>query len=655
MPKIHVLEKQVAELIAAGEVVERPSSVIKELVENSIDSGASIVTVEIRRGGVTYIRVTDNGCGIAREDVATAFLRHATSKVREKDDLDAILTLGFRGEALASISAVSRVDLITRTADSSIGTHYSSEGGSDVEIEDAGCPLGTTITARDLFFNVPARMKFLKKDTAEGNSVAGLMDKIALSHPEISFRLIREGKEVLHTPGDGRLSSAIYAVFGKEFSGALLPVDYTLGGVRVHGYISSPIASRPNRSMQNFFINGRFVRSRTACVALEEAYKGAIMVGKFPACVLHIELPSSVVDVNVHPAKLEVRFVNERPVFDAVYHGVKSAVTASRDMKSVDLARHARRPVDPYKPDVVVKPQQMVLNPPPKTETVKPMPHTFSDSAERKEKPQLERIRTSIERVLEAEPQPVTKPEVITEEPPLPQPPETEPVPPAWEETPVQTEAVQENPESNAQPETRIVPETERDLSRTAHKVIGEVFDTYIILEYDAQTLMFIDKHAAHERLLYEKLKRREEAAMAQTLLVPVTVTMDKNEYTAVLQNLSVFEQAGFDVEDFGSGTVLVRSAPLNLNGADIKDSVLEMAGYLEENKTDATTEHMDWLYHNIACRAAIKGGNASKKEELIALAEELEANPDVRYCPHGRPIYVMLKKRTLEKEFGRV
>lgn len=657
MPKIHVLEKQVAELIAAGEVVERPSSVIKELVENSIDSGASIVTVEIRRGGVTYIRVTDNGCGIAREDVATAFLRHATSKVREKDDLDAILTLGFRGEALASISAVSRVDLITRTADSSIGTHYSSEGGSDVEIEDAGCPLGTTITARDLFFNVPARMKFLKKDTAEGNSVAGLMDKIALSHPEISFRLIREGKEVLHTPGDGKLNSAIYAVFGKEFSGALLPVDYTLGGIRVHGYISSPIASRPNRSMQNFFINGRFVRSRTACVALEEAYKGAIMVGKFPACVLHIELPSSVVDVNVHPAKLEVRFVNERPVFDAVYHGVKSAVTASRDMKSVDLAQHARRPVDPYKPDVVVKPQQMVLNQPPKTETVKPMPapvvksapiistsekeaeapyeppvdmppmpHTFSDSAEREEKPQLESIRTSIERVLEAEPQPVTKPE-----------------------------AVQENPESNAQPKTCIVPETERDLSRTAHKVIGEVFDTYIILEYDAQTLMFIDKHAAHERLLYEKLKRREEAAMAQTLLVPVTVTMDKNEYTAVLQNLSVFEQAGFDVEDFGSGTVLVRSAPLNLNGADIKDSVLEMAGYLEENKTDATTEHMDWLYHNIACRAAIKGGNASKKEELIALAEELEANPDVRYCPHGRPIYVMLKKRTLEKEFGRV
>ena len=694
MPKIHVLEKQVAELIAAGEVVERPSSVIKELVENSIDSGASIVTVEIRRGGVTYIRVTDNGCGIAREDVATAFLRHATSKVQEKEDLDSILTLGFRGEALASISAVSRVDLITRTADSTIGTHYSSEGGSDVEIEDAGCPLGTTITARDLFFNVPARMKFLKKDTAEGNSVAGLMDKIALSHPEISFRLIREGKEVLHTPGDGKLSSAIYAVFGKEFSGALLPVDYTLGGIRVHGFISSPIASRPNRSMQNFFINGRFVRSRTACVALEEAYKGAIMVGKFPACVLHIDLPSSVVDVNVHPAKLEVRFVNERPVFDAVYHGVKSAVTASRDMKSIDLAQHAKRPIDPYKPDVVVKPQQMVLKPVQRTEPARPvmnvnrtpaaptedtnvnmkntgvhtdsfkteapyeppvdmppMPHTFSDSARREEKPHIEDIRTSIERVLEAEPQPVAKPKADSDDTSLPQLFKAEPVPSVREKAPAQAEAVPGKSESDAQPENSVVPET----PRTAHKVIGEVFDTYIILEYDAQTLMFIDKHAAHERLLYEKLKRREETALAQTLLMPVTVTLDKNEYTAVLQNLSVFEQAGFEVEDFGSGTVLVRSAPLNLNGADIQDSVLEMAGYLAENKTDATTEHTDWLYHNIACRAAIKGGNASKKEELIALAEELEANPDVRYCPHGRPIYVMLKKRTLEKEFGRV
>ena len=653
MAKIHVLDKHVAELIAAGEVVERPSSVIKELVENSIDAGASIVTVEIRRGGVTYMRVTDNGCGISREDVATAFLRHATSKVREKDDLDAILTLGFRGEALASISAVAHVDLITKTADSEIGTHYASSGGSDIQIEDAGCPNGTTITVRDIFYNVPARMKFLKKDTAEGNAVAGLMDKIALSHPEISFRLIREGKETLHTPGDGKLVSAIYAVFGKEFSTNLLPVDYALGGVRVWGFISSPLGSRPNRSMQNFFINGRFVRSRTAAVALEEAYKGSIMVGKFPACVLHLELSSAAVDVNVHPAKLEVRFVNERPVFDAVYHGVKSALSASREMKSIDLTARAKPLVHPYKPDIVEKPVQTRLSAPPAERFApKPpernpepprMPLSFSDSAPRSIEPiRPADIPSSIERILDEEPQPVKpilaperRPEIIVTDVEV----EPEDEPP----TPQKAEPVMQPAAESA------------DFEAPVHTVIGEAFDTYIILQYDDETLMFIDKHAAHERLLYEQLKSRSEAAAAQTLLAPVTVTLDKSEYTAVLANLRVFADAGFDVEDFGSGTVLVRSAPLNLNGADIESSVLEMAGYLEQCKTDVTTEHMDWVYHNIACRAAIKGGSASKREELIALAERLEANPEVRYCPHGRPIYVMLKKKMLEKEFGRV
>lgn len=667
MGKIHVLDKHVAELIAAGEVVERPSSVIKELVENSIDAGASIVTVEIRRGGVTYIRVTDNGSGIAREDVATAFLRHATSKVREKDDLDAILTLGFRGEALASISAVAHVDLITKTADSDIGTHYACSGGSEVQIEDAGCPNGTTITVRDIFYNVPARMKFLKKDTAEGNSVAGLMDKIALSHPEISFRLIREGKETLHTPGDGKLVSAIYAVFGKEFSTNLVQLDYTYNGIRMHGYISSPTGSRPNRSMQNFFINGRFVRSRTAAAALEEAYKGSIMVGKFPACVLHMELPSEVVDVNVHPAKLEVRFVNERPVFDAVYHGVKSALTASRETKVMDLTAK-KKPVDPYKPDYIEKPVQTKINLPKMPAAQPPVPKKrepvenlimtagtipavtkplqLEDSAPKEVSlPRITEIKTSIERVLDMEPQPEP---VFREEKKLPQPEirvaepvkEVKPLKPADEE-PVQPVVVNE-----------VIAD---DKPEAVHTVIGEAFDTYILVQYDSDTLMFIDKHAAHERLLYEKLKSNQEAAAAQTLLIPVTVTLDKSEYSAVLQNLDVFEKAGFDVEDFGSGTVLVRSAPLNLNGADIADSVLEMAGYLAENKTDITTEHMDWVYHNIACRAAIKGGTASKKEELIALAQRLEENPDVRYCPHGRPIYVMLKKKMLEKEFGRI
>lgn len=656
MPKINVLDKHVAELIAAGEVVERPSSVIKELVENSIDAGASIITVEIRRGGVTYMRVTDNGCGIDREDVATAFLRHATSKVHGKDDLDAILTLGFRGEALASISAVSHVDLITKTLESEIGTHYAASGGSEIRMEDAGCPNGTTITVRDLFYNVPARMKFLKKDTSEGNAVAGLMDKIALSHPEISFRLIREGKETLHTPGDGKLLSAVYAVFGKEFSSNLIPLDYTFNGVHVHGCISSPIGSRPNRSMQNFFINGRFVRSRTAAVALEEAYKGSIMVGKFPACVLHLDMPFETVDVNVHPAKLEVRFVNERPIFDAVYHGVKSALSASRDTKSIAFAARPKPPVNPYKPDYVETPVQTRISAPQPTGE-KPavrIPEPFAPAQIPKESPAYlqeepaaepsgfadsaptehallrpAEIQSAMERILDYEPQPVT---------PVPTPAAPKPVAPDIAVEP-EDEAVFHKPAETA----------------AHHSLVGEVFDTYIILQYDSETLMFIDKHAAHERLLYEQLKSRKGPAAAQTLLMPVTVTLDKNEYTAVLQHLDVFAGAGFEVEDFGGGTVLVRTAPLNLNGADIESSVLEMAGYLEQNKTDVTTEHMDWLYHNIACRAAIKGGNASKREELIALAERLEENPEVRYCPHGRPIYVMLKKKTLEKEFGRI
>ncbi len=662
MAKIQVLDPHVAELIAAGEVVERPSSVIKELVENSIDAGASVVTVEIRRGGISYMRVTDNGCGIAREDVATAFLRHATSKVHEKEDLDAILTLGFRGEALASISAVAHVDLITRTPESEIGTHYAVSGDAAMEIEDAGCPAGTTITVRDIFYNVPARMKFLKKDTSEGNAVAGLMDKIALSHPEISFRLIRDGKETLHTPGDGKLTSAIYAVFGKAFSANLLPVDYTLGGIHVHGCVSSPLGSRPNRSMQNFFINGRFVRSRTAVVALEEAYKGSIMVGKFPACVLHLELPAEVVDVNVHPAKLEVRFVQERPIFDAVYHGVKSAVTASRDTKAIDLAFRQKPLANPYKPDFTEKPVQTHLelprrslqqtevtsvqrfSPAPVRIEESGQPLVLSDSAPAGFTSEPPKFQSTIEQILDHEPQP------------------TLPVRPVPNEKTRAVQTAVKSPEACAPSVPSAAEEEESEAERPTQmeappvrRVLGEAFDTYIIVEYDKDTLMFIDKHAAHERLLYEALKSQKGEAAAQTLLTPVTVTLDKNEYTAVLSNLQAFSDAGFDVEDFGSGTVLVRSAPLNLNGADIENSVLEMAGYLEQNKSDITTEHMDWLYHNIACRAAIKGGNASRKEELIALAERLEQNPDVRYCPHGRPIYVMLKKKTLEKEFGRL
>ncbi|MCH5352401.1 MAG: DNA mismatch repair endonuclease MutL [Acutalibacter sp.] len=623
MPKIQVLDKQIAELIAAGEVVERPSSVIKELVENSMDAGATVITVEIRRGGTTFMRVTDNGCGISPEDVPTAFLRHATSKITRQDDLDSIMTLGFRGEALASISAVSHVELLTKAAGEQSGVRYVCGGEEEPRMEEAGCPEGTTIIIRDLFYNTPARMKFLKKDSTEGNSIAGVLDKLALSHPEISFRFIRDGKETLRTPGDNKLSSAIYGVYGKEFLSTLIPVEYEYEHVKVTGFISSPAGSRPNRSMQNFFINGRYIRSRTAMAALEEAYKGSIMVGKFPACVLHLSLSFGAVDVNVHPAKLEVRFVNERPVFDAVYHGVKSALNAGDKPKTMELKRPV---VQPFAP-VQEKQEQVRFPEPPKTASGLPKPNmpiqrpvSFHDSA-----PKEKSFHSFADRVLDQEPKP------------LPERQSTKGI-------------VSEKPQQERQPA-----EQPKPIVREFHsRIIGEAFGTYIIVEYSQDELMFIDKHAAHERLLYEKLKENSGNTEAQTLLSPVAVTLDKEEYSAVLARRDELFRAGFEVEDFGTGTVLVRSVPLLLDGGDAASAIMEIAGYLASFKKDFTTEHMDWVYHNVACRAALKAGDVTKTEELIALAEELEQNPQVRYCPHGRPVYILLRRREIERQFGR-
>ncbi len=630
MPKIQVLDKQIAELIAAGEVVERPSSVIKELVENSMDAGATVITVEIRRGGITFMRVTDNGCGISPEDVPTAFLRHATSKITRQDDLDSIMTLGFRGEALASISAVSHVELLTKASGAESGVSYTCGGEEEPCMREAGCPEGTTIIIRDLFYNTPARMKFLKKDSTEGNSVAGVLDKLALSHPEISFRFIRDGRETLRTPGDNKLSSAVYGVYGREFLSTLIPVEYEYEHIHVSGFVSSPAGSRPNRSMQNFFINGRYIRSRTAMAALEEACKGSIMVGKFPACVLHLNLSFGVVDVNVHPAKLEVRFVNERPVFDAVYHAVKSALNAGDKPKTMELKRPA---VQPFAP-VLEKHEQQILSdspepvPVPKTPTVPMQKITvFRDSA-----PQKDTFHSFVDRVLEDDQPPKTAEQ------------------PAPIEQPTQTAALESFQKPDAQP-----PEQPKPMVREFHsRILGEAFGTYLIVEYSQDELMFIDKHAAHERLLYEKLKASNGSGEAQTLIEPIAVTLEKEEYSAVLARKEDLFQAGFEVEDFGTGTVLVRSVPLLLDGGDAAAAIMEIAGYLASLKKDFTTEHMDWVYHNVACRAAIKAGDITRKEELIALAEELEQNPQVRYCPHGRPVYILLKRREIERQFGR-
>lgn len=656
MAKIQVLDKHVAELIAAGEVIDRPASVVKELVENAIDAGASAVTVEIKNGGVTFIRVTDDGHGIPRDQVSTAFLRHATSKVREEDDLEKIMTLGFRGEALASICAVSEVELFTRTAEEIAGTHIQNSGGEELCLEEAGCAAGTTVVVRNLFFNTPARLKFLKTDAVEGSAVGAVMDNIALSHPEISIRFIKDGKDLLHTPGDGKLKSAVYAVFGREFTTGLMPVDYTLDHVHVWGFVSKPSAARPNRRMQHFFINGRYVKSRTAMVAMEQAFKNSIMVGKFPSCVLHIELNCQAVDVNVHPTKLEVRFVNERPVFDAVFHAVKTALH-QEDTPTVMSFREEKKPALPIFPKEeggsqmqfqvkqTIAPakqsappvQKAPSIPQPKPAEKKPLWNFLDMDAPVAPKAVLKDSKPAafFEKAEPKQPQPVIPAPPVAE---APLPIKTEPE--KTEETPILPEEPAFIPEEEAPVKTRFV---------------GEIFDTYCIVERSDDTILIIDKHAAHERLLYEKLKAENGSSCAQVLLEPVTVTLQKEEYSLVLEARQTFYDAGFELDDFGAGTILVRSAPLYLDGGDIASTVMEMAGYLCNHKTDLSTEHMDWIYHNIACRAAIKAGNKTATEELIALANRLEENPEIKYCPHGRPISIVMRKKDLEKQFGRI
>lgn len=635
MPHIQVLDKHTAELIAAGEVVERPSSVVKELLENTIDAGATMVAVEIQNGGVTYIRITDNGVGIAREDVPTAFLRHATSKVRREEDLEAIGTLGFRGEALASIAAVSRVELLTCAAGETAGTRYTLEGGEDGHLEDTGCPQGTTIVVRDLFYNVPARMKFLKKDVSEANAVAGVVDRIALSHPEVSFRFIRDGREELLTPGDSQLRSCIYAVLGKEFSDSLLPVDYTLGGVHVHGFASKPAASRANRTMQHFFINGRYVKTRTAMAALEQAYKGAIMVGKFPACVLHLDMPPETVDANVHPAKIEVRFINEKPVFDAVYHGLKSALAAG------DVPKQAVLPVRP----AVGQPQAEQLHMEPPAAPRSPASH--------------------IDAILDKPPaQPAAPAPAVPSAPPAARP---RPVlrdgtdapyyaAPLYlniERTSAQPAAAPEPPP--APPPVREEPAAPPPAEKASEPVVyvGEVFHTYVIAQM-GESLYVIDKHAAHERLLYNQLKATPHND-AQMLLEPVSVPLGREEYAAVTAELETLGAAGFEVEDFGGSTVLVRAVPLILSGCDAAAAIQEIAGGFVSGKRELTMDKLDWIYHSSACRAAVKAGDSSRPEELRQLAERVLQNDDIRYCPHGRPVCFELTRRELEKQFGRV
>lgn len=703
MGVINVLDKHIAELIAAGEVVERPSSVIKELVENSIDAGAKNITVEIKNGGTTFMRVADDGCGIYRDDIKKAFLRHATSKVKTANDLDTISTLGFRGEALASISAVSRLQVITKNENEEIGSCYEIEGGDEISLEEAGCPTGTTFVIRDLFYNIPARSKFLKKDVAEGNAVSALMDKIVLSHPEVAFTFIRDGKQVLRTFGDGKLLSAIYSVFGKDFAKGLIPVDYTLDSVTVKGYISKPINSRPNRNMQNFFINGRFVKTRTGMAALEEAYKGSIMVGKFPSAVLQLTVPYEIIDVNVHPAKIEVRFINERPVFDAIYHAVKTALqqgderkqvhfkenTAFNEIKKVNpfnnaqavFAKAENTPAEkPIKPIERIEPVLKNSEPKPynpfdeldlKDEKTKPVsidnlkmsdssnPFDIYSKQAIKRNSELENKKAEFSKQkLEKAKQLILK--ATQQEESLPKQKITvDDLTAESTETPIETEVskeevkplkeISENKTDNNDALTELPKE------QTKLRFLGEAFNTYIIVEKNDNEVLIIDKHAAHERIIYEKLKVDSGSANVQYLLTPITVTLDKIDYDAAVSNLDMFAKCSFDVEDFGNGTLLVRSAPQYLAATEIADCITEMSGYIASGKKDIYTEKMDWFYHNVSCRSAIKAGNKSTVQELMDIAWTLEKNPQIKYCPHGRPICIVMTKYEIEKQFGRL
>lgn len=664
MGKINVLDKHISELIAAGEVVERPSSVVKELIENSIDANATAIEIEIKNGGTSYIKISDNGQGILREDVPKAFLRHATSKVKNHDDLDSIKTLGFRGEALASIAAVSKVEMITKSENELAGTCYKIEGSDEVSIEDIGCPTGTTIIIKDLFYNTPARMKFLKKDASEASSVSAIVDRIALSHPDISFKFIKNSKEELNTPGDGNIKSCIYSVYGKSFSAGLIPVKYELNGVKVYGFTCDTNSARPNRSMQHFFINGRYVKSKTMMVALEQAYKGSIMVGKFPSCVLYLELSYEVIDVNVHPAKIEVRFINERPIFDAVYYGIKTSIS------KLD------RPLEMLLNDNNISNEKKIINDNLNKERLK-----VSDPTVKNDYYTMKPIPTNNVNVEEPD---VFIPKKNVAYLPL-KPIELEKKPTIYKDNAkedvtskkaLHVDKAHSNHffEENNKEQHNIILEEEKidnfsiaedesnknavtffSLDNDKINVIGEVFSTYIVLEKNKDKLLLVDKHAAHERLIYEKLKKESGKSFSQYLLTPLTVTLEKKEYSAVISNLNLFSEAGFEIDDFGSGTVIVRSSPLYLEHDDISDAIIEMAGYILENKENISTKYMDWLYHNIACRAAIKSGDKSNKDELIALIKKLDENPELRHCPHGRPILINITKKEIEKQFGRM
>ncbi len=652
MAKVQILSKETSELIAAGEVIERPSSIVKELIENSIDSGATAITVEIKHGGISYLRVTDNGCGIEYEDVPTAFLRHATSKIRDKADLDSILTLGFRGEALASICAVAKVDVLSKTTDEQFGTHYTINGGVEKEYERTGCPDGTTIIIRDIFYNVPARLKFLKKDVAEGNAIASIVDKIAISHPEIAFKFIRDNRQEFITPGDGELYSSVYAVMGKQFAASMIPVDYELNGIKIDGFTVKPLFGRPNRTMQHFFINGRYVKSLVCTRSLEHAYQNSIMEGKFPSCVLRLTIPPSILDVNVHPAKIEVRFTDERIIADSIFFAVKNAILL--DSKPVEI--NIKKPVVDYRKPLPEEPPQytqMKIQPEPVVQEIKPVyveptpecyvtpqQHIPVVPAEQEEKP------LSVASVIND----TAKEDIVNI-------PYNMPIEPVNDETPIeQLKPVEDMQfkyisETSFEKKQVIQPEPQKEIY---FRVIGEVFKNYIIAEVEGD-IVFIDKHAAHERILFEKLKSGKQKLVCQMLLNSPEVLLDFEEFNALIQNKDFVSKMGFEFEISGSSKVTVNGIPSILDGCDPSDLIIELARNLSDNKANPMPEILDDMYHTFACKAAIKANDINTLSELSVIVKTILTDERIRYCPHGRPVMFKLTKRELEKQFKRI
>ena len=652
MPKIAQLSQHVANLIAAGEVVERPASVVKELLENAIDAGASQVTLEIRDGGMTFLRLTDNGCGMEPEDARTAFLRHATSKLRSAEDLAAIGTLGFRGEALAAIASVSRIDLMTKTPGSLSGISLRLEAGKIMEESEAGCPDGTTIIVRDLFFNTPARMKFMKSDTVEGSRVAAAVQQQTLAHPEVAFRFLRDGKQVLSTPGTGSLRDAVYCVYGRDCA-QMVEVSSRWEGYSLSGFVSKPTDARPSRSLQTFFVNGRPVKSRLMMSALEEAYRNQIMVGKFPACVLHLDMPANTVDVNVHPAKTEVKFLSEKAVFDCIHYGVLVALNKQVDRPQIQFKKQPETAVPPApRAELPIKQEPVRKAEAPQkkesffrtmtAEEYKTFSTVLKDAPQPKKEAaaatvaKLERtvppLREAVMLPKSEVPLPPARPEPLTSVKPLPVKEEKLPEP-----VPV------EEPEQTALE----LPPVQ------AWRMVGELYNTYIIVE-EGEDAFLIDKHAAHERILFEKLKANQEKISSQALLSPVSVRLEPAAAGELLGNTDMLEELGFEVDEFGDNTLLIRQVPMDLSPDGAKETLEQLAADLMNGRKGSKDTVRDELLHTVACKAAIKAGWKNDEKELLAVAEAVMAREDLKYCPHGRPICVSLSKKQLEKQFKR-